>query len=78
MVNIQRYETLADCYPNDESQFLMDEDFDWETEDEAEFRAGMADAYQAHEEEPTHCELCSRKLTEGDCIPCQVSFTVPF
>lgn len=28
--------------------------------------------------EPTHCELCSRKLTDGDCIPCQVSFTTPF
>lgn len=53
---------------------LIENEIDWErqSEDLEEFRAGMQDA------EPTCCPLCSRPLTNGDCNPCQVSFTMPF
>lgn len=57
------------------AEFEADDDLLRMTRDEqAEAIAKRSDSTP----EPTCCPLCSRPLVNGDCDPCQISFTMPF
>lgn len=71
MLNIQNTVSKAAFQADDDLLSLT-------SDEQAEAITRLHAKRRAHEDEPTHCELCSRQLTDGDCIPCQISFTTPF